>query len=226
MNTYHKYAPNVFLAKTTQEYNRGDIITVTSQHGKETEHIIHNFIWKGKDWISFFYSITRADELTSQDFAKRKAERLETYQQNALTKSEKYYQASHEWRDFLSLAEPIKIWHHSEQRHRNLIERNSRRMDKAMELQNKADSYNSRIAYHEEKAKKIDLSMPESIEHYTIVLDKAKAYHKGLKDNTIPRQHSYSLTYANKGVKEAEKNLALAIKLWATDNEYNNLISK
>jgi hypothetical protein len=87
-------------------------------------------------------------------------------------------------------------------------------MDKAMELQDKADSYESRIAYHEEKAKKIDLSMPESIEHFQTILDKAKAKHKGLKDNTIPRQHSYSLTYANKEVKEAEKNLALALKLW------------
>ena len=214
MNTYHKYAPNVFLAKADAQYNKGDTITVTSQYGKETEHIVHNFIWKGKDWVSFFYSITRADELTSQDFAKRKAERLETYQENALTKSNQYYEASHEWREFLSLAEPIKIGHHSEQRHRNLIERNSRRMDKSMELQDKAESYENRIAYHEERAKKIDLSMPESIEHYTQILDKAKAHHKGLKDWTIPRQHSYSLTYANKEVKEAEKNLSLATKLW------------
>lgn len=87
-------------------------------------------------------------------------------------------------------------------------------MDKAMELQDKADSYENRIAYHEEKAKKIDLSMPESIEHFQTILDKAKAKHKWLKDWTIPRQHSYSLTYANKEVKEAEKNLSLATKLW------------
>ena len=55
-------------------------------------------------------------------------------------------------------------------------------MDKSMELQDKAESYENRIAYHEERAKKIDLSMPESIEHYTQILDKAKAHHKGLKD--------------------------------------------
>ena len=83
-----------------------------------------------------------------------------------------------------------------------------------MELQDKAGSYDNRISHYEEKSKKIDLSMPESIEHYTKILDKAKARHKGLKDGTIERQHSYSLTYANKEVKEAEKNLALAIKLW------------
>ncbi len=87
-------------------------------------------------------------------------------------------------------------------------------MDKSMELQDKADSYENRIAYHEEKAQRIDLSMPESIEHFQTILDKAKAKHKGLKDGTIPRQHSYSLTYANKEVKEAEKNLSLATKLW------------
>lgn len=216
MNTYHKYAPNVFLAKTQEQYNKGDTIIVTSQYWKETEHIVHNFIWKGKDWVSFFYSITRADELTAQDFANRKAERLASYQENALKKSDDYWRASHEWSEFLSLAEPIKIGHHSERKHRNLIERNRNRMDKSMELQKKADSYTDRIAYYEEKANQINLSMPESIRYFQYKLDKAKRIHQGMKDGSIPRAHSYSLTYANKEVKEMQKNLDLAIKLWGT----------
>jgi hypothetical protein len=56
--------------------------------------------------------------------------------------------------------------------------------------------------------------MPESIEYYEFVLDGAQARHAGLKDGTIPREHSFSLAYANKDVREAEKNLELAKRLW------------
>lgn len=35
MNTYAKYCPNVFLAKCEEQYQKGDIITVTTKYGKE-----------------------------------------------------------------------------------------------------------------------------------------------------------------------------------------------
>ena len=40
-----------------------------------------------------------------------------------------------------------------------------------------------------------------------------------LKKNPEKRSHSYSLTYANKSVKETKKNLDLAVKLWGSDEE-------
>ena len=57
--------------------------------------------------------------------------------------------------------------------------------------------------------------MPESIEYYEFKLEQAKAKHEGLKNGTIPREHSFSLTYAKKEVNEMAKNLETAKKLWA-----------
>lgn len=57
--------------------------------------------------------------------------------------------------------------------------------------------------------------MPESVECYEYKLEEAKRRHEGLKNGTIKREHSFSLTYAKKDVNETEKNLATAKKLWA-----------
>lgn len=212
MNTYSKFCPNVFLAKCTQEYSKGDTISVQTKYGKENECIVFNLIYQ-KDGF-YYYSIVRADGFNHQEWAKKRAAKLEQASLNAQKKSEEYWNASNEGRDFLVLAEPIKVGHHSEKRHRALIERNHNRMHKAVEFSKKAESYESRIEYWESKANTINLSMPESVEYYEFVLEQAKKKHEGLKNGTIPREHSYSLTYAKKEVNEAEKNLLLAKKLW------------
>ena len=121
---------------------------------------------------------------------------------------------SKEGADFLSLGEPIKIGHHSEKRHRALIDRNWSRMTNAMNELDKAESYRQRTSYWEDLAKKIDLSMPESLEFFKIQLDEAIEYHKGLKDGSIKREHSYSLTYANNKVKDLKSKYEIAVKLW------------
>ena len=56
--------------------------------------------------------------------------------------------------------------------------------------------------------------MPESLEFYSFKLDEAKKYHKGLKDGTIPKLHSYSVQYANKNVKELTRKVEISQKLW------------
>ena len=112
------------------------------------------------------------------------------------------------------LAEPIKIGHHSEKKHRALIERNHKRMDKAVEFQKLSNEYERRAAYWGSKANTINLSMPECIEYYQFELEKAKAIHQDLKENPNKRSHSYSLTYARKELNEMEKNLKIANQLW------------
>ena len=67
-------------------------------------------------------------------------------------KSNQYYEASNEGREFLSLGEPIKVGHHSEKRHRALIERNNNRMDKSMEHLKIAEQAESKASYWENKA--------------------------------------------------------------------------
>jgi hypothetical protein len=213
MNTYSKYCPNVFLAKCTERHEKGAVIPVTTQHGKENDSIVFNLIYT-KDGF-YYYSIVRADGFNVQEHAKRKAERLNSASANADKKGDQYYGASQEGRDFLSLGEPIKVGHYSEKRHRALIERNDNRMRKSVEMAKQASDYSNRAAYWEARANTINLSMPESVEYFEYKLEEAKVRHEGLKDGTVERTHSFSLTYAKKDVNEFEKKLALAKKLWA-----------
>lgn len=213
-NTYTKFCPNVYAAKCKGEHSKGEEIIVETKYGKENECIVHNFLGKTRDGFNL-YSITRADGFNTQEHARRKAEKLNGYAQNASGKSQAAWEASNEGADFLALAEPIKIGHHSEKRHRALIERNHNRMQKSVDLSKKAETYEARAEYWEARTEKIDLSMPESIEYFAFRLGKATAYHAGLKDGSIERSHSFSLTYANKEKKEMAKKLETAKRLWA-----------
>lgn len=213
MNTYSKFVPNVFLAKCTEKHEKGEEITMTTKYGQEHEVIVFNLVYERGGF--YYYSIVRADGFNAQERAKQKAERLNGYASNAIKRGNSYYEASNEGRDFLSLGEPIKVGHHSEKRHRALIERNHNRMGKFVSELDKAEQYERRASYWESKANDINLSMPESLEYYEYRLEKAKEYHEGLKSGKYERGHSYSLTYAKKEVNEIQDKLNLAQKLWA-----------
>ena len=213
MNTYAKYVPNVWLAKSELPYEKGQIIEVANKYGKKNDHIIHNLIIEKNGF--FYYSITRLDWHDDQYYAEKRAERLRGFAETAERKSDEHYKKSERDRDFLVLAEPIKIGHHSEARHRKAISYARDQFDKSMEFQKKADSYESRVAYWEAKKDKINLSMPESIEYYEHLVEKTTKIHEELKNGDKERRHAFSLTYANKAKKDAEKNLLLARKLWA-----------
>lgn len=217
-NTFKKYCPNVFVAQCTEQHAKGEIITLSTKYGKEVENEVHNFLGKTKDGF-FLYSITRVDGFNSQARAANKADKLEGYAANAEKRSTAYYEASQEGRDFLALGEPIKIGHHSERRHRKLIERNWERMGKSVAESEKAKEYERRAEYWKDKASKIDLSMPDSLEYFEEELRKAKEYHQKLKDFPELRSHSMSLQYANKHVKELEEKVYTAVLLWGEPEE-------
>lgn len=212
MNTYAKFTANVFVAKCEEEFKKGDTILVTTKYGKENESIVFNLVMTKDDF--FYYSIVRADGFNVQEYAQKKAERLNNCAQNADNRSMEHWKASQEGKDFLSLAEPIKIGHHSEKRHRALIERNFNRMAKVMVENKKSADYTSRAEYWEKKTNDINLSMPESIDFFEYKMEVAKERHEGLKSGKYERSHSYSLTYAKKALNEATKNFDLAKKLW------------
>lgn len=222
MNTYKKYCPNVFVAQCTEEHEKGETILIETKYGKEIENEIHNYLGTTKDGFHL-YSITRVDGFNSQERAANKAAKLEGYAANAEKRSNAYYEASNEGRDFLSLGEPIKIGHHSERRHRKLIERNWERMGKSVAESDKAKEYERRAEYWANRANKIDLSMPDSLEYFEFELQKAKEYHQLLKDKPEARYHSMSLQYANKAVKDMQERVILAIRLWGTDEEVEQL---
>lgn len=210
--TYVKYCPNVWLAKCEEEHQKDDIIEVENRYGNVNESIIHNLVFQ-KDGF-YYYSITRADGYNLQERAKRKAERYEKWADSAQKKSDMFMEASNEGKEFLVLAEPIKIGHHSEKRHRALIERNHKRMENAMENLDKAEEHEYKAKQWEKRTGDINLSMPESVEYFKEKYEEAKEYHEGLKSGKYQREHSYSLTYAKKKVNEMKKNYDTSLILW------------
>lgn len=212
MNTYHKFAPNVFLAKCDEKHERGEEIAVTTKHGKENDCIVFNLIFERGGF--YYYSIVRADGFNVQKWAKHKAERRREWAASARRNSDEYYKRSNKDADFLSLGEPIKVGHHSEHRHRKMIEDAWNNMGKSVEFSDKASEHEIIAEYWDAKANTINLSMPESIDFYERSLENAKEYHEGLKSGKYPREHAYSLTYAKKEVNELQKKYELAKKLW------------
>lgn len=213
MNTYLKFAPNVFVAKCENQCNKGEIIELTTKYGQTHDCIVFNLVGRSNDG-SFLYSIVRADGYNVQERAKAKAERYRNWSESAENKSDALWKASEEGRDFLSMGEPIKVGHHSEKRHRALIDRNHNRMDRAMDQKNKSEYHESRAEYWEKKTNDINLSMPESVEFWEYKFEEAKEKHLFYKENPKKREHSFSLTYAKKALNEAEKNLNIAKLLW------------
>lgn len=212
MNTYIKYVPNVFLAKCTEMHEKGEVIDVTTKHGKENESIVFNLVYE-KDGF-YYYSIVRADGFNVQEWAKQRAQRRREWAASANRKSTEYFNKSNKDSDFLSLGEPIKVGHHSERGHRKMIEQANSNMGKCVEFSSKAEEHESKADYWAKRANTINLSMPESIDYYEHKLEQVKEYHEGLKSGKYPREHSYALTYAKKAVNETQKNYDLAVKLW------------
>ena len=215
MNTYKKYCPNVFLAQCEEEHKKGDIITIVTKYGKENEHIVHNLI--GKSETHFFYSITRVDGYNAQKRAEKKAEKFKSYAGSAEKRSDSFYKNADlsEEKSGIPLGQPILVGHHSERGHRKALERADNNMRKCVEASQKAEEYEQRAKYWKSRKSDINLSMPESLEYYEHELEKAKNIHQEYKDGTREKRHSYSVTYANKKVKELEKKLELARKLWS-----------
>lgn len=212
MNTYAKYCPNVFVAKCPEKHEKGDVIPLTTKYGKENLVIIFNEVL-ARDGF-FYYSCVRQDGFDSRAWAARRAERLQNQAANAEKKSGEYFQKSNQHRDFLSLAEPIKVGHHSEGRHRKIIKQAWDNMGKSVEFDDKAEKLESRAEYWESRKNLVNLSMPESLEMWEHALESAIAAHEAYKSGKKAREHSYSMTYAKKSVNEARKNLEIAQKLW------------
>lgn len=211
-NSYIKYCPNVFLAKCEQEHKRGDIIQVQTKYGKENDSIVFNLV-ACKDGF-YYYSVVRADGFNVQEWAKKKADKYQTYAANAEQRSTSWQEKSNEGRDFLVLAEPIKVGHHSEKHHRALIERNHNRMGHCVRESDKAEQYEHKARYWVNRIDIINLSMPESIEYFEFKLEQAKKYHADMKAGLVEKSHSMSLQYAKKSINEMQKNYDLSLKLW------------
>jgi hypothetical protein len=213
MNKFKKYCANTFVLSTEDEYLKGDIATITTKYGKEINVIVFNFLGQNFEKNNL-YSCVREDGENYQTVMKRRAERRISWANSQAKISNKFYKNSKKNSDFLSLAEPIKIGHHSENRHRRLIETNNINMMKSIQASDKANCHEEIAKYYEAQSEAINLSMPESLEFYKDSLEQAKEVHLFYKNNPDARNHSYTLTYAKKRVNEITKKYELAKALW------------
>ena len=211
MNIFKKFYPNVFIAECDERHNKGEIIELTTKYNKDVNCEVYNLIKEGTNG-KFYYSIARVEE---SNYAERKADKYSSSASLHNDKSNQWYSKSKEGRDFLILAEPIKIGHHSESRHRALLKRNDSRMRNSIEEMKIAEEKERKAEYWEKKAKVIDLSMPMCLNYFVSELEKATIHHQGLKNGTIAKEHNYSLTYANNKVKDLKKKVDIAKILWS-----------
>lgn len=213
MNIYKKYCPNVYLAQCPEQHEKGEEIMVQTSYGGDQECIIHNLVYERDGF--YFYSVVRADGFDSRKRAEGRAKRREAWAESTTNKSNEAYQRAGKDSEFLSLGEPIKVGHHSEKKHRKMFDDLDRNMRKSIELDEKVDRHESVAEYWRNKADQIDLSMPESLDFFIDQLVKAEKNHHDLKTGLIPKEHAYSLVYAQKKVKEIKKKIEIAEKLWA-----------
>jgi hypothetical protein len=82
------------------------------------------------------------------------------------------------------------------------------------ERHGKARMHEQKAEHWECKKDDINLSMPESLEHYKEMHQKAIEYHEGVKSGKYPKEHGYTLTYTKKAVNDLAKKVELATKLW------------
>lgn len=214
MNTYRKFCPGVFVAVCKEKHDKGEIIEMTTKYGSTHDVEVYNLVSDNDELEEYLYSVVRIDGINKQERAQAKAQKLKERAAKWEAKSSRFFEKSEEHKGFLSLGEPIKVGHHSERWHRKVIDQSWNNLGKSVEASRKAEQLKKKANYWEHAAKEVNLSLPESLEYYSSLLERAKEYHEGVKSGKYPREHSYTLTYALKAVRDLQKKVDLAQKLW------------
>ena len=140
------------MPSAKKKHEKGEVITLSTKYGNEHECIVFNLIFEKEGY--YYYSIVREDGFNVQEWARRKAERLQGYASTAKEKSNSHYQSSHNLVKDIPLGQPI-FWSDitAKKAHRNILEKSWNAMGKSVEESKKAESYNERAAYWEKKGR-------------------------------------------------------------------------
>jgi len=206
-------SPKVFVLETEKEFKKNDAVEYTTKYGKVIELIIYKLI-KSVNGINY-YSYIRADGKNRKTILEAKIEKRRDWAESSEKKSDEYYEASKEGDDVIPFGQPILVGHHSEGMHRALLARNHKRMDKCVEYSRKAEDHILKAKNLEYKLKReLPIDNPDCLDEIKEQLNDAKEVHKFYKENKEAREHAFSLTYANKKVKDLTKRLQIAENLW------------
>lgn len=211
-NIYKKYTAGVYCMQSDNEnYQHNDKATIITKYGKEIAVIIWKKLFSKNGFT--YYSVVREDGFCRKEWLQRKADKRAEQAQKAEQRSDEYYKKSNKDRNFLSLAEPIKIGHHSEKRHRKIIDDAYNNMGKSVAESKKAESLEGKaeeLAYRAQK--EISLDTPESLE----LLQGRVEYLENKRDalKASGNYQSYELTNLGANIRRYKERLETAKKLW------------
>ena len=194
---FTKFAPCAWVIGCDEKLEAGDIVTVETKRGKRVECTIYKRMGWSKRKGVFLHSYTRADGITNEQVALNKAERRRQWQQSREDKSDGTFQRADEIFSPLKglMGQPILVGHHSEKRHRKLLDNHDSAMRKAFEHKDEAKKHEWKAEYWERQAEKIDLSQPKSLAQFNDLLEVAEETH------TANKQKSRELKKATKGIE-------------------------
>jgi hypothetical protein len=211
-NTFKKYTSGVYCIQSDNEcLEHGESVIVTTRRGKEVDCIIWKKLFTKND--TTYYSYVREDGFNRSERLKKKAERVKNRVEKLNSKSDEYYEKSNKDRDFLCLAEPIKVGHHSEKRHRKAIENAQKYATLSYQAHDEAKQQEHKIDTLSYKADSdINLDTPECLEqlkHKVATLEKQR---QDLKDSK--QYETWQLKNLGSNIRRYKQRLETAVKLW------------
>lgn len=211
-NIFKKYTSGVFCMESdNDDFKHLDETIIETKHGKEVDVIVWKklFTKEGKT----YYSVVRADGLNRSEWLKRKAEKKRNSADRQKELSDSYYLKSRKDSEFLSLCEPIKVGHHSENRHRKMIDQANKNMGKCCEADSKAKEYNQKAETLEIKSKtEINIDTPDCIPALVEKIEMLEAKKKAIKDSGV--YGSYQLTNLGAKIRRYKDRFKSAKNLW------------
>lgn len=211
MAMFKKYCAGVYVMKSAEVFNHGDETVVDTKWGG---HAVVQ-VWKKLGTYpdgEFAYSVTRDDGKCAKERLLAKAAKREEWAASAERKSDAYYEKSNEHRDFLSLAEPIKVGHHSEKRHRKIIDQSWNNMGKSVAMHDKAQDHASKAEGLKAVAEKnIFIDTPDCLPQLAAQIATVEEYIAAAKAAKAER---FTITNAQANLRRYKKRLETAKKLW------------
>lgn len=211
-NIFKKYTSGVFCMESDNaDFKHLDKTTVDTKYGKEVDVIVWKklFTKEGKT----YYSIIREDGLNRSEWLKHKAEKKRDSADYQKKLSDSYYLKSRKDSEFLCLGEPIKVGHHSEDRHRKMIDQANKNMGKCCEADSKAKEYNEKAETLDIKSKtEINIDTPDCVTALLERIEILEAKKKAIKDSGS--YESWQLTNISAKIRRYKDRLKSAKNLW------------
>ncbi|WP_052742147.1 DUF3560 domain-containing protein [Kiloniella litopenaei] len=219
-----KYTKGIYCLESDKVLDHGTKVQVATRRGKKLDVLV----WKHLKSVNgkHYHSYVRQDGFCSREKHLRNAERFKQRAEKKALLSNDAYEKSLKYRDFLSLGEPIKVGHHSEKRHRKIIEDNSRNMEKSVALDREANELNDRALGAEDAAEKIFMDSPDCLprlhKKLQLLEGQKEVVRQARKQGDTPPYFSVNL---NANIRAVKKKLKIAVDVWSIDPEIHGVVS-